>query len=156
MIDIKDLREVSEVFAQSLFLFDQNRTPFIKETYQDIWGKEIRRVYLKDSNYVEERYELENWYIPVIIKKSDVEDIIKGVSIDFKTNILDSLRDKILHFEVDKINNEKIINTNSYLVYQLCSWQFLTNDLGNIFVEEDKDNYKITLVKYAKILPILN
>ena len=113
----------------------------IKETLQFIWGKEARIPTLPlnpNSPYKEEVYELEAWHVKVPL----MEDIFEFVPACRKA-LEDFMKDKVSEKEVDSSK------WNQYTCHQLCDWDYLTDETGNVLI--DSDNC-VTFVKYGVIV----
>jgi hypothetical protein len=116
---------------------------FIKQSSRDVWGKMICRVGKDEKgDYYEDRQELENWYITVMItadtKLKDIISECKAFCQEKDANGFTSWEEG-LH----------------YTCHQLCDWKWLEGEDGKI-IREFKTlhgmKYQVTLVKYAKIL----
>lgn len=116
---------------------------FIKQSTSDVWGKTIIRFYKDEKgDYREDRNELENWYVTVVIttdtKFKDIIAECKAFCQEKDTGGISSWEEGL-----------------NYTCHQLCDWQWLQGEDGKI-IRECKTlhgvEYQATLVKYAKIL----
>lgn len=105
-----------------------------KQTYNDIWGKEI--ILVKDDKAVN-MGELDKWQIT-----ADID--CESVSLDNIFEICENLAQQATEYEKRVLGNR---NTDNCTCYMLSEWQFLVNEVGGII-----NKGKVTLVKYAKIL----
>lgn len=116
---------------------------FIKQSTNDVWGKNIRRFYKDEKgDYLEDYHELENWYITVTItQNTKLQDIISEC--------------KAFCQEKDTQGISSWEEGENYTCHQLCDWSWLEGENGKI-IREVKTlrgvEYQATLVKYAKIL----
>lgn len=116
---------------------------FIKQSNNDVWGKNIRRFYKDEKgDYREDCHELENWYVTVMITEgTKLKDIIAEC--------------KAFCQEKDTYGLSSWEEGTNYTCHQLCDWTWLEGDDGKI-IREVKTlrgvEYRVTLVKYAKIL----
>lgn len=116
---------------------------FIKQSTNDVWGKEIHRLYKNaEGVYCEDCQELENWYCTVTFAEdTKIEDIIA----ECKVFCQEKDTQGILSWEEGE----------HYTCHQLCDWQWLEGEDGQIIreVKTPRDViYQATLVKYAKVL----
>lgn len=113
----------------------------IKETSQFIWGKEVHIPTLTlnpKSLCKEEIYELETWHVKVPL----MEDIFEFIP---------ACRKALENFMKDKVSEKEPDSSkwNQYTCHQLCDWDYLTDENGNVLI--DLDNC-VTFVKYGGIV----
>lgn len=121
-----------------------------KKSNNDVWGKYIIRYIKNGDDYIEEKYELENWYITLpVTLDTDLEELVK----EFKLKTWE-FTDKFM-----KENNLNFDDMYAYTCHQLCDWSWLADEEGSIVRKgvSTKDgkilcDNSVTLVKYAKIL----
>lgn len=119
----------------------------IKQTTNNVWGKDIRRTYKNDKNeYLLDINELENWYIDF--------NISANAGCTALQNLIQQLKESC--YEKD-CGNIPLKERRNYTCYQLCNWSWLTSEDGFILKERKNVKGEIisyygTIVKYAKIL----
>lgn len=124
-------------YREDIFKFERS----VKETSQCIYGKEAHIPALPlnpNSPYKENIHELETW----IVKVPLMEDIFEFVP-TCRNALEIFMRNKISEKEPDPNK------WNQYTCYQLCDWDYLTDENGNVLI--DLDNC-ITFVKYGVIV----
>ena len=137
---IKEFENILRNYAYAEIL-DYPR--FIKQSNNDVWGKNIIRFYKDEkSDYCEDIHELENWYVTVkITKDTKYKDIVSEC--------------KAFCQEKDNQGMSSWEEGENYTCHQLCDWRWLEGDDGKI-IREAKTlhgvEYYAILVKYAKIL----
>lgn len=125
----------------------RNYSKPIYQTDKDVFGKEVRRVYMdKKGEYLVDTHELENWYIEVNM------DANIGLT-PFK-KLMQSIQASCYEKDLGDISFEE---TENYTCYQLCDWQWLSDEYGQIIKERKNVRgatiaYYATLVKYAIVL----
>lgn len=120
----------------------------IKQTSNDVWGKDVRRIQVnKKDNYIfTDCQELENWYINFRILENVDEDGLRTLIKQLKGCC----------YEKD-CGGIPLDERQNYTCYQLCDWTFLESEEGFILKERESVieagvSYCGTIVKYAKIL----
>ena len=135
---------------------------FIRYTWDDVWGKEVRRVHSErdeDGNlhtYYDAGHELQNYmeefcFSPEIaFDDEELEtklvrffNVLRGRELEYARKAMPE------GFGLDVEKGEK------YQCHQLCEWQPLTDEDGCIVIYQKRfdDNYYVTFVKYAAFLP---
>lgn len=130
----RNLKDIEKELKNSLDYIRTNSSP-IKKTSDFIWGKNVIRMKdLGNGEYERDEHELENWYISLPCNE---ETYIPTLVDCFKELVRQKDNPQLFTCEIAK----------DYTCHQLCDWQWLENDRGEMI-----QNGKVTLVKYAIIL----
>ena len=159
--------ELSNAIDSAFDKYILNRDYLINETCDCVYGKEVRRNYFdEDYSFQEEKYSLETWQIEITFEEFQILHATLPHSVRDSEyhvdNILLEIRDNIERFETKKFINELKVNSkeevlenrDKYVVYHLCDWTFIKDETNGMFCDAGNKN-KITLVKYAKVLPVI-
>ena len=130
----RNLKEIEKELKYYLDYIITNNSP-IKKASDFVWGKDVIRMKdLGEGKYDEGRFQLENWYISLPCNE---ETYVPTLVDCFKELVRQKDNPQSFTWEIAK----------DYTCHQLCDWNWLENDKGEIV-----QNGKVTLVKYAIIL----
>ena len=152
------LEKISNALKDSLFNYCASRKPMVKETSNYVYGKEVCMFKnIGENDFKDERFPLETWLISIDLSFPSLNQLPIEPLASFQEEI-DSLmlpiRPEIEKFEFKKFK-EKMngsLHPDDYVVHQLCSWTFLTDEEGYIFNHPRKP-FEVNIVKYAVVLP---
>lgn len=131
----------------------------VKETSNYVYGKEVCMLKnIGGNDFKDERFPLETWLISIDLSFPSPNNLPMEPLLPFQEEInsltMLSIRPEIEKFELKKFK-EKMGESSypdDYIVHQLCSWGFLTNEDGCIF-NHPKKPFKVNIIKYAVVLP---
>lgn len=118
----------------------------VKQTSNYIYGAFVKRfTHTHGNDFEEESFALENWNVTVNINNFDR---LGGALLYAKEKILKFQNEKIKNYLADHSDEHK----ENISIHQLCDWEILRDDNGDVYFSETGKNKEVVFVKYAKIL----